>query len=144
MGTGVLFLSGSNTYTGPTAVNGGTLQISGAGVLGGGSYAGNIAIASGAALLMNTSSNQTLSGTITGFAALTQAGPGTLALTGNNNYAGATTISAGTLQTWRRGRPWRRQLCGLHLHRQQRRDGREHQQQSNALPAASSTTAPSW
>ncbi len=98
MGTGVLFLSGSNTYTGPTAVNGGTLQIGGAGVLGGGSYAGNIAIASGAALLMNTSSNQTLSGAISGLGALTQAGPGTLALTGNNNYAGATTISAGTLQ----------------------------------------------
>jgi autotransporter-associated beta strand protein len=38
----------------------------------------------------------TLSGVISG-SAITKAGPGTLALTGANNYAGTTTVSAGTL-----------------------------------------------
>jgi autotransporter-associated beta strand protein len=45
-----LTLTGVNTYTGNTTINAGNLQIGGAGSLGSGSYAGNIAIASGAGL----------------------------------------------------------------------------------------------
>jgi len=47
---------------------------------------------------MNSRLGATLSGNITGSGGLVYAGPGTLTLTGNNNWSGGTTISAGTLQ----------------------------------------------
>ncbi len=96
-GSGTLLLTGNNTYTGSTAISGGTLQILGSGDLGGGNYAGNISIAGSAALIVNTSSNQTFGGTISGAGGLTQAGPGTLTLNGAPNYSGPTTVSGGTL-----------------------------------------------
>ena len=37
-------LSGSNTYTGDTTVDAGTLEIGGAGILGSGNYAGNLCV----------------------------------------------------------------------------------------------------
>jgi fibronectin-binding autotransporter adhesin len=40
----------------------------------------------------------TVNSILAGTAGLTQAGPGTLILTGNNTYSGGTTISAGTLE----------------------------------------------
>jgi len=71
-GTGPVRLAGVNTYTGPTAIQDGTLIIDGA-------------------------ASQTLPGIISGAGALTKAGAGTLTLTGNNSYQGLTTISAGTV-----------------------------------------------
>ena len=74
-------------------------------------------------------SDLTVSGAINGFtgygdtSGLTLTGGGIMTLTGNNTYGGSTTISAGTLVVARRGRPWRRQLCGHHLHRRQQRPG---------------------
>ncbi len=73
-GNGIMLLTGNNTYTASTAITGGTLQIGGAGVLGGGNYPGAISIASSAALIVNSSSNQTFSGAISGGGGLTQAG----------------------------------------------------------------------
>ncbi len=97
-GSGLLLLTGNNTYTGSTAVNGGTLTIGGAGVLGGGAYAAAISVSGGAALIVNTSNNQTFSGVISGAGGLTQAGPGNLTLTNaTNTYSGPTTVSGGTL-----------------------------------------------
>jgi autotransporter-associated beta strand protein len=49
-------------------------------------------------LVFNRSDTVTFPGVISGSGALTQAGTGTLILTGANSYAGGTTISAGTLQ----------------------------------------------
>ena len=49
-------------------------------------------------LIFNTGGNVYETGAISGSGSLTQMGSGTLTLTGNNTYAGATTISAGTLQ----------------------------------------------
>ena len=71
-------LSGANTYGGATTISGGTLQIAGAGVLGGGNYGG--AIVNNASLIFNTSSNQTFSGAISGSGTLYQNGSGTLTL----------------------------------------------------------------
>ncbi|MCA3395024.1 MAG: autotransporter-associated beta strand repeat-containing protein [Roseomonas sp.] len=97
-GGGTLTLTGSNSYTGNTTVSAGTLQIAGAGSLGQGNYAGNIAL-SGGALLYSSSVNQTLSGVISGGGSLTKDGAdSTLILTGGNSYTGNTTVSAGTLQ----------------------------------------------
>ena len=92
-----LTLTGANTYSGPTAVDAGTLQIGGAGVLGGGSYGGGICDIG--TLQYSSSANQTLSGVISGPGALTKdTSSSTLTLTGANIYSGGTTIGAGTLQ----------------------------------------------
>jgi autotransporter-associated beta strand protein len=98
-GAGTLTLSGTNTYTGATYVNAGTLVIAAAGSLGSGTYAGAIAN-SGTSFTYSSSANQTLSGIISGTGALTKntSSTSTLTLTNENTYTGTTTISAGTMQ----------------------------------------------
>ena len=96
-----LNLSAVNLYTGNTTITDGTLQISGAGSLNSGSYAGAIAVTAATSTLQYSSSAaQTLSGNITGSGALTKdtSASSTLTLSGTNTYSGATTISGGTLQ----------------------------------------------
>jgi autotransporter-associated beta strand protein len=95
-GTSTLTLSGNNSYSGGTTISAGTLQITSTGLLGGGSYSGNIA--NSGFLIAGSNSNQILSGIISGTGALTKNGSGTLTLSGSNTYSGGTTISAGTLQ----------------------------------------------
>ena len=92
-GVGSLILSGTNTYTGETTIAAGTLEVQGR--LGSGNYTANIS--NSAILEINSSSDQILSGTISGSGALTKDGSGTLTLSGTNTYSGTTTISAGTL-----------------------------------------------
>ena len=56
------------------------------------------AITNNAALVYNQNFDGTHSGIISGSGALTKTGSGTVILTGNNSYAGGTTISSGVLQ----------------------------------------------
>jgi len=91
-GGGTLILGGTNTYTGNTTISNGTLTIGGAGQLGSGSYAGNIAITG--TFIYDSSASQTLSGVISGAGAFTVQS-GSLALTALNTYTGNTTISSG-------------------------------------------------
>jgi autotransporter-associated beta strand protein len=77
-GAGNLTLSGNNTYTGTTTISAGTLQIGGAGLLGGGSY--SAIISNSGALVYSSTANQTLSGNITGTGSLTKNNTGTLTL----------------------------------------------------------------
>lgn len=69
----VLTLSGINTYTGATIAGNGTLEIASPGVLGGGTYAGQI-LTTGS-LLYNSNMRQTLSGTISGTGSLVKSTP---------------------------------------------------------------------
>jgi autotransporter-associated beta strand protein len=115
---GNVLLKGVNTYTGATSV-GATLEIGGAGQLGGGAYAGNISIAGGGTFKYTSSAAQTLSGdisiagdatinnataltasgAISGSGSLTKTGAGTLSLTNAaSDYSGVTKIAAGTLE----------------------------------------------
>ena len=95
-GSATLTLNGVNTYTGPTTVSAGTLQIGGAGQLNSGAYAGAISLTG--ALDYGSSASQTLSGNITGGGSLTLSGGGTLTLSGASNaYTGGTTWSGGNL-----------------------------------------------
>jgi autotransporter-associated beta strand protein len=93
-GSNKLTLSANNTYTGDTTINAGTVEIGTTGLLGGGSYSGNIV--NTGAFLIGSNSNQNLSGAISGNGALTKNGTGTLTLSGNNNYSGGTTLNTGT------------------------------------------------
>jgi fibronectin-binding autotransporter adhesin len=95
-GPGTLILTGSNTYSGLTAINQGTLQL-GDGTAGhdGVPLTGNIV--NNAALVYNLSGSQTAAYAISGSGNLTKTGGGTLVLSGSNSYSGGTTISAGQL-----------------------------------------------
>ncbi len=98
LGDNTLTLTGSNTYTGPTTIRAGTLQI------GDGTDTGSIAASSyiinNGALVYNVGAgSRTYSNNIGGNGSLTQnSAGGTLTLSGNNNYIGGTSVNAGTLE----------------------------------------------
>ena len=112
--SGTLVLSGSNTYTGGTFVNGGTLSVSsdanlgaaaGALTVDGGTFENTAAFGSGRTVTLGTGGSTfktdadlALTGVVNGAGALLKSGSGTLTLTANNAYTGGTQISAGTLQ----------------------------------------------
>jgi len=93
-GTGTWTLSGNNTYTGPTTINGGALQIGNGGNTG---TLGTGNVTDNAALIFNRYDNVVCTNVISGAGSLTQAGFGVLTLTAADTYSGATFISAGTL-----------------------------------------------
>ncbi len=121
-GNGTLALSNnSNNYTGGTNINGGTLQVSAAGIipsgsgtitftgpstlaldtrLGGFTIPNAITLTANGSVDGNTANVGILSGQITGVGfSLTKTGSGTLALSNNtNSYNGGTNINGGALQ----------------------------------------------
>jgi autotransporter-associated beta strand protein len=94
IGTGTLILTGPNTYSGTTTINGGELQIGNGGNTG---TLGAANVTDSAALVFNRYDNITVSNLISGSGSLTQAGYGVLTLAAADTYSGATYIAAGTL-----------------------------------------------
>lgn len=96
-GGGTLALAGNNSYAGSTRINAGTLQVGNGGTSGNLSAADAIAITNNGTLAFKRSDSVTFPGVISGSGDVKQLGSGTLTLTGDNTYAGGTTISAGKL-----------------------------------------------
>jgi fibronectin-binding autotransporter adhesin len=92
-GTGTLILTGANTLGGTSTVNAGILQIDNGGATG--SITGDIRVAAGAALVFNRPDDYAYAGALSGSGSVSQSGPGTLVLSGNNNFGGP--IAGGTL-----------------------------------------------
>ena len=97
--TGTQVFTAAQTYSGNTNVNGGTLQLSGNGQLGSGTYNANISVANTALLRYSSTVDQTLGGIISGLGGITKdtGTASTLTLSGDNTYDGITTVTAGTL-----------------------------------------------
>src|SRR5271166_5231858 len=116
VGTGTLTLTGANTYTGGTNLNGGILAVNsdsnlGTGLLtfnggtlealaAGGGLVSSKPItlnAGGGTFLADTGTTSILSGAIGGVGAWTKTGPGTLTLSAANTYSGGTNLNGGIL-----------------------------------------------
>lgn len=117
-GTGVLILSGANTYAGVTTIGNGTLSIGANNNLGAATTSLNLGTAVTAGTLQTTASfssarpitlnagggiidasvgDLSLTAKISGLGSLTKKGSGSLSLTGANDYTGGTTIEEGIM-----------------------------------------------
>jgi autotransporter-associated beta strand protein len=98
LGTGILTLTGTNTYRGGTIVSNGVIQV-GSGGATGAIGAGNVTIGGSAGTLIFNRSDAalTVAGVITGDGSIVQLGTGTTTLSASNTLTGSTTISNGTL-----------------------------------------------
>jgi autotransporter-associated beta strand protein len=94
-GTGRLSLNGSNTYTGPTTISGGTVELAGNGALNPASNV--IGAGSGGTLLFNRGDNVAFSNSITGTINLDKQSGGQLTLPSTYSYTGSATLESGTV-----------------------------------------------
>lgn len=95
IGAGTVTLTGNSTYSGPTKIEGGTLQI-GAGVTSG-SISSNSVVNNGTLIYERFSGTDTYAGIISGTGNVIKTGGGNITLSGANTYTGATTVTSGTL-----------------------------------------------
>lgn len=112
--TGTLVLTGVNSYSGGTLINGGTVRIgsdanlgdaAGGLSIGGGALHTTTDIVSGRTVTLigagvfrsDAGTTLTLTGRVGGAGGLVKAGAGTLALGGTGSFTGATTVEAGSL-----------------------------------------------
>lgn len=119
-GTGVLSLTGANSFSGDVTINSGQILLGSAtefstntvvnnttdglalngfdATLGGLAGSGNLTLGTHTLAVGGNNADTTYAGVLSGTGGLTKEGTGTLTLTGNHTYTGGTTIGAGTLQ----------------------------------------------
>lgn len=124
VGTGILTLSGSNTHTGGTRIEGGQIRLGAADrldasgevaigtgavfdlggfdqsvgrLVGIGAGAGSVTLGSGTLTLGNGNASAAFGGAISGTGGLIKTGSGTATLSGTSSYGGATQVAGGTL-----------------------------------------------
>ena len=110
---GYIALTGTNTYSGGTLFNGGTVLINNTSALGTGNLTFNggtltvstdlilsksISLSSGGGTLAITSGYLTFNGNVTGAGGLTKSGTNLLTLNGAHTYTGATTVTGGSIK----------------------------------------------
>lgn len=96
-GSGGVIFTGSNTYTGPTTINSGTLQLGNGGTSGSLVSTSTIYGYSGTTLAFNRTDNFTVGNAISGGLNVVQNGTGTVTLSASSGYSGPTTVNSGTL-----------------------------------------------
>jgi autotransporter-associated beta strand protein len=125
-GAGVLMLSGQNIYAGATAIDAGAFSVSGGlaipdesavvladvsgvtfdlngtnetigSLAGGGTNGGQVNLGAGTLTTGNANTTTSYAGLISGAGGLTKIGTGSFYLSGNNTYAGVTTVSNGSI-----------------------------------------------
>ncbi len=115
VGAGTITLTGTNTYSGSTTINVGTLAAASSGALGDESATNTLIFTGGTlqatgtinspttrsvtltntALIGCNSQAITIAGAMSGAGGVTSSGPGTLLLSGNNTFTGAVNVNAG-------------------------------------------------
>jgi fibronectin-binding autotransporter adhesin len=93
-GTGLLTITGNNSYAKGTTISAGTLQVGNGGTTG---TLGAGSVNNSGTLEFNRAGSLTVGNAISGTGSLIQSGPGTTILSANNTYTGGTMINAGTL-----------------------------------------------
>ncbi|NML04806.1 autotransporter-associated beta strand repeat-containing protein [Sphingomonas sp. G-3-2-10] len=94
VGGSIGVLSGTNSYTGGTFVQGGTLSIANSDAVG----TGLVTVGPGTTFDLNFATDQTFSNDITGPGSVSKNGAGIVTLTGTNDYSGGTVINAGGIR----------------------------------------------
>jgi fibronectin-binding autotransporter adhesin len=119
-GTGTFTVSGANTYTGATNVNGGTLRAGAANTLGAGAVnvaagatldlngfnnsigglngAGAVTLGTGALTLGTGNTSGSFAGVISGAGSVAMTGTGTQVLSGANSFTGGLNVTSGTVR----------------------------------------------
>lgn len=91
--TATVSLTGTNTYTGDTIVNGGALIAASTNL----PVNGAVSLTNSSTMVFNQPAAGTFGGVVSGNGSVAKAGVGTLTLTGANTYTGGTTVTGGTL-----------------------------------------------
>lgn len=119
-GTGTFFVTGANTYTGGTVINGGNLLLGNGSTFGASLGSGTVSVNPGGTFTLNLvnnqvfannivdnslvvlddtpSSNYSLSGIISGTGVVIKTGLNTVTLSGAGSYSGSTGVDGGTLK----------------------------------------------
>jgi autotransporter-associated beta strand protein len=92
--SGTVTINTNNTYTGATTINGGILEVNGAGSI---ATSSSISIAQFGQFKLNLTGSHTYSNPITGAGSVTKQGVGTLTLSGASTFTGDFTLDAGQL-----------------------------------------------